>query len=47
MKPYLITVVERDGTRYTVPALAHHVCDAQLMVLDSIGRVVGIQGRPA
>jgi len=47
MKTYSVTIIERDGSRYTVSALALSCCDACLMVLDSIGRIVGIQGRLA
>ncbi|MBA4710386.1 hypothetical protein [Aquitalea aquatica] len=45
MKAYLLTVVERDGRRYTVCALASSCGEACLNVLDMLGRVAGITGR--
>lgn len=45
MKAYVLTVVEQDGRRYTVCALASSCGEACLNVLDMLGRVASITGR--
>jgi hypothetical protein len=46
MRKYIVTITERDGRKWTIPAINTDVVAACQVVIQYLQRTVGIEGKP-